>query len=495
VLGHLAHVNKKDMDEKKLPDELHSYQRNDLIGKTGVEALCEPALRGTRGKIERVQGEDAIVAGKEPIAGSDVRLTLDIELQQRIQAAFMQAQLRDTKTGEVKKLPDGTPLDHELLHGAAVVLDINTNEVLAMVSYPTYDENKFDELYASLRDDEVNDPLANRATTSQLEPGSTMKPFCGLAGISQGVIGVNDGIECTGFLVLDGRKIDYGRCWVESRWGKYLRERNMSAAHHPIPSPHVGHDGNPDGFLTYSDALERSCNVYFETVADRLGIERLSDSYRRFGFGRPTGIGIGEAYGRLPSSYHDIVPGLRRSIGFYGGIGQGWIAATPIQMANGAAMIARNGIWMRPRLVLPGADGNLPPLRKGDWQKVPDRVDLNLPPEALAAARLGMFNVVNSPNGTGEGLVKGDFQLEKLGICGKTGTAQAARFSVILRDEKGKPLRINRFDDAFSIRRSKVSQIPKRPGIAERLLTETCNSITRGTSVLRRPIIPGSRLR
>ncbi len=451
LLGHLARVDGDDLKANRKEDELREYLPNDLIGKTGVEALCEPALHGKRGKIDRVLGEETVLASQEPTPGQDVRLTLDIDLQQQIQAAFEGASLRDSN-GKVVETD-------VVLHGAAVVLDVATNQVLAMVSYPTYDLNQLDELYVKLRDDEINDPLRNRATMSQLEPGSTVKLLCGLAGISEGVIGVNEGIECTGFLRLDGHVVPGGgRCWVESKFGKFLRERGMTSAHHPIPFLHVGHDGNPNGFLTYSDALERSCNVYFETVADRLGIERLSNFYEKVGLGRPTGVGIGEAKGRLPKNFPSSVPALRRSMGFFGGIGQGYVAATPIQMANAASMIARDGIWMRPILVMNGPDGKLPPLRDGASQNMLDRIDLHLPPEALAAAKLGMFNVVNGRAGTGKALVAGDKLLQDLMICGKTGTAQAARFSLIVRDGAGKPV----YDEFGHVKREFLE--PSTPG-------------------------------
>lgn len=437
LLGHLAHVDADDLKSNTKVDELRNYLRNDVIGKTGIEALCEPTLRGTRGQIDRALGEDIVLASKEPAPGQDVRLSIDIELQQEIQSAFASARLRNA-LGDVVE-------ESAVLHGAAVVLDVKTNQVLALVSYPTYDQNQFDALYARLRDDEINDPLRNRATMSQLEPGSTVKPLCGMAGISQGVIGINEGIECTGVLRLNGRRLPFGRCWVDSRWGEVLRSKGMSSAHHPIPIPHVGQHGNPDGWLIFVEALERSCNIFFETVADRLGIERLSAWYSMFGLGRPTGIGIGEVKGRLPRDFPLSVPALRRSTGFLGGIGQGCIAVTPIQMANAAAMIARDGIWMRPVLILAGPDGKPPAMHPGPWQNVPDSVDLKLASggrkpltaEALSGARQGMFNVVNADAGTGKALVAGDHALRDLKIAGKTGTAQAARFSVPERDGAG----------------------------------------------------------
>jgi penicillin-binding protein 2 len=441
LLGNVSRVGPEEITAHPSLDDLRAYLPNDLIGRTGVEALCEPALRGTRGRIEKSAGEETVLDNIPPVPGQDVRLTIDIELQQHIQSAFASARLRDS-SGHVVE-------ENALLHGAAVVIDVNTNEIRALVSYPTYDLNRLDELYAKLRTDGLNDPMRNRATMSQLEPGSTIKPLCGLAAITQGVLGVNEGIECTGYLVLDGRRYPFGRCWVASRWEGKI----PSIAHHPVPYPHEGHDGNLDGHLTYSDALERSCNVFFETAADKLGIELLSEWYGKFGLGRPTGIGIPEVSGRLPNRFPMSHPEMRRSTGFFGGIGQGWIGVSPIQMANAAAMIARGGILMRPRLVVPNADGRLPAMspftprtkvyHEGPLtqQGAPDRVDLHLSPAALAAAKDGMFRVVNSKSGTGTALVAGDELLKRAMICGKTGTAQAAPFTYHRRDSAGKEIK------------------------------------------------------
>lgn len=437
VLGNLARVSGEDIskyNKKDKKDPLRDYQPNDLIGRTGVEALCEPALRGTRGQTESTIGDDTILTKSEPLPGQDVRLSIDVELQQQIQEVFASATLRDAKGVAVEQ--------GAVLHGAAVVLKVDTNEVLALVSYPTFDLNRFEELYPRLHDDDVNEPLRNRATMSQLEPGSTVKPLCGLTGVTIGAVGVNEGIECTGYLMLDGRKWRNGRCWVaNSSFTQALIDQGIGVAHHPVPEPHKGHDGNADGFLTFSDGLERSCNVYFETVADRLGIDRLSSGYEKFGLGHPTGIGITEVSGRLPRNCPQPIPSLRRMIGFSAGIGQGYIAATPIQMANATATIARNGIWMRPRLILPNSDGSTAAVREGAYGTSSDRVDLQLPPQALAAAREGMFRVVNGRAGTGKALVAGDKLLQTAMICGKTGTAQASKFMVPVRDESGKIVR------------------------------------------------------
>ena len=437
VLGHLGKVRQEEVD--KGPDKgnpRRAYLPNDDIGRDGLEWLCEPALRGTLGCMTSIYGEESSQTTDPPIPGQTVHTTIDVDLQQDIQSFFASATLHDPKghpdrNGEYPILED-----HAILHGAAILLDVQSNQVLAMVSNPTYDLNHFDERYQKMQDDVIDDPLRDRATESQLEPGSTVKPLVGLSAITAGVMKVNEGIECTGYLVLPvgGRPHAYsrmGRCWVASGFAQLLADHGMTPAHHPIPVPHQGHDGNPDGFLTYSDALERSCNVYFETVADRMGMARLDDWMGRFGLGRRTGIGIEEYMGRVPGGKGSD---NRRPTCFFGGIGQGYVAATPIQMANVAATIARGGIWMRPHLIAPDpSTGKLPPLRAGAMDGE-DSVDLHLDPQALAACRQGMINVVDARAGTGKMA-----HMSNMLIAGKTGTAQAAPFKVLQFDDTGKP--------------------------------------------------------
>jgi penicillin-binding protein 2 len=437
LMGRVSHVNHEDLDaDPEKTDELRQYLPNDEIGRAGLESLCERALRGTKGKIERVLGEQGIVGRTEPVPGRDVRITIDMELQAQVEDAFAHAELIDAK-GNVEQA---------LLHGAAVVIDVPTGEVLAMASYPTYDANAFDEHYAEWNGDQINQPLLNRATMAQLQPGSTVKPMVGLSAITQGLIGVNDGIECTGFLVLGGKMQPVGRCWVAS---KFFQTLQGNVAHHPVPwdAPH------PTGFLTYSDALERSCNVYFETIADRLGLEGLSYWMDKWGLGRQTGVGIPEARGRLPRDYHPVASWDRKYKTWFSGIGQDPVAATPIQMANVAATIARHGIWMRPRLVSDAVareDGIVlprPTTRPGEppATEFADRVDLHLSPEGLAAAKDGMFRVVNSRAGTGTQILFRAPKLAGIAICGKTGTAQAGRFAIKVIDEKtGLPVKDER---------------------------------------------------
>ena len=430
VLGRIATVNDEELKSNPFKnDQRRKYWPSDEIGRSGVEKLCEPALRGTLGAVTNYGSGNSVT--EQPIPGQDVRLSIDIELQREIQQFFADGTIHLSPT---------VIENHAIMHGAAVLIDVKTNEVRALVSYPTFSLNRYDEEFQKYNTDYINEPLRDRATESPHEPGSTVKPLVGLSAITEGAIGVNEGIECTGFLRLPdsrGRMIKYpfGRCWVASMFLKDLGEEGVK--HHQVPdkAKHHGHDGNLDGYLTYSDALERSCNVYFETVASRLGIDRLNTWMIRFGLGRKTGIGIDESGGLVPGDVPVASARERDWTCFAAGMGQGRIAVTPIQMANVAATIARGGMWMRPRLIAPNPETGQMPTTRALNVDGPDRVDLHLSPDAIKACRLGMFNVVNSLGGTGRAA-----HMQQLDVAGKTGTAQASKFTVFERDAAGKPV-------------------------------------------------------
>jgi penicillin-binding protein 2 len=443
VLGRLTRVDADDLKEDPwVGDDLRAYKPSDLIGRGGLEALCEPLLRGSRGRVDEwSSGESEEPSDASPgqaggsreevvdaVPGQDVKTTIDVDLEQDIRSAFNHVNVKREKT------------DPDLfadLHGAAVAIDVATGEVRAMVSAPGFDPNIPDRDIAALNDDDLNKPMFNRATFSMLETGSTIKPVVGIGAITQGVMGINDTIECTGFLTIQGKEVPGGaRCWTLSKFG--FDRSDPRASHHRIPFS----DPHPTGFLTFSDALQRSCNVFFENMGYRLGVDGLSKWMRKFGLGQITGIGIPEVRGRLP----DLIPAkdiAARSVNaLWGGIGQGCVGATPIQMANVAATIARNGIWLRPRLVTDDVSRQLRaiaarhPSTQPSWTNVPDGpVDLQLSPQAVAAAQEGMWRVVNTIAGTGNELFRGDLQ-----ISGKTGTAQATPFSIPIRDRFGREI-------------------------------------------------------
>ncbi|HQY89457.1 MAG TPA: penicillin-binding transpeptidase domain-containing protein, partial [Tepidisphaeraceae bacterium] len=411
VIGYVGAVNAEDLEkDPNKDDDLKRYGINDRIGRDGLEKLVEDRLRGSRGILYFQRGTK-INDAEQDTPGEDVRTTIDIELEGDIEEAFKHVKFYN---------PDKSH-DELSMNGAAVIIDIPTGQVRALVSVPTYDPNRFEADYNQLIADDLNTPLTNRALMTAIEPGSTVKIIVGLGAIKQGLIGVDSTIECTGHLVLEGKTYARPRCWTMSMF---------EAAHHTIPSnaPH------PTGFLTFSDALERSCNIYFEVLGDRLRLDGLAHWMKEFGLGQPTGIGLSEARGAVPK-----VGRYERSESWYAAIGQGPVLATPIQMANVAATIARDGKWMRPTLVV----DNPPDVFDSKGKLIPREIDLHLPKPALAAARRGMTAVVNSPAGTGDSMQRSD-----LLVAAKTGSASATKltryerdqFGNRILDENGKPL-------------------------------------------------------
>lgn len=410
-------------------DELRSYKKTDQIGRGGIEALCEDALRGTRGRVERAGGSEQVISQLDPIPGRDVRLCIDSTLQADLENILDQQ--RTTSIG------DGKTETRQHEHGAAVVIKIDTNEVMALASNPGYDLNDLDVEYSILAQDFINTPLLDRATQMAVEPGSTVKPIVGSGSITSGVMTADSKIRCNGLLVIDGKEQPHNHCWIYDVSVK---------AKLPEPYSHNGVAGDnalPGDMLNISDGIERSCNVVFETIADRMGMSRLMYWYGQFGLGRATGIGIEESPGRLfRPGRDDRSAAMLRPLTWSAGIGEGVVHATPIQMANVAATVARGGMWMRPRLVDESEIGR--PSTQPAAAIGPDSVDLHLSPEAVRAVQDGMFRVVNSRDGSGPYILPqkqyepmADDPLNRIHIAGKTGTAQTAPLTIPQRDAQG----------------------------------------------------------
>jgi penicillin-binding protein 2 len=364
---------------------------HDGTGADGVEAMCEKTLRGSPGELNN---DNTIT---EPVPGGNVQLSIDVDVQTAIEKAFADP--------PALRLLDGTIQKRQDQPGAAVVIDIASGKVLALASYPTYDLNTYDKDYPKLSTDDANAPLLDRATQAY-EPGSTVKPMMALGALHDGLITPQSTIECNGYLVINGKQITSGfRCWTMSEYNK---------THHEVPPS----DPLPTNSLTVVDAIERSCNVFFETVANRMGMVRQRYWYDRFGLGRPTGIGLSESAGHIPNPAH-ISRAQLLEFTWFAGIGQGSVLATPLQMANSIACIARGGIWMRPTLL-------------ADPPSPPEKIDLGFSAEAVAAVKEGMWAVVNKTAGT----IK--VQVDSLTIAGKSGTAQAPVLTIPMRDDKGK---------------------------------------------------------
>jgi penicillin-binding protein 2 len=186
----------------------------------------------------------------------------------------------------------------------------------------------------------------------------------------------------------------------------------------------AGSDPHPDCWLDLTDALERSCNVYFETLGHQLKLEGLAWWFDKFGLGRPTGVGIAEFSGRLPTSYQG--PNRAHSA-WLASIGQGPVSTTAIQMANVAATLGRNGVWVQPTLVA-SQEG-------GAFRQA--RVDLGLSPAALRKTREGLVRVINKRGGTA---YNSGVRRDDLLVAGKTGSAQASPTFVTVRDALGNPV-------------------------------------------------------
>ncbi|HSM69606.1 MAG TPA: penicillin-binding protein 2, partial [Xanthomonadales bacterium] len=253
VLGYVGRLDEADLGRV----ERANYRGTTHIGKTGIERYYETQLHGTSG-LERVETNARgrvlrILERQDPVAGSDLVLSIDAEVQR---AAW------DT-IGERA--------------GAVVAIDPADGSVIAMVSKPAFDANAFvhgisrADYQAIL--DAPDRPLFNRALAGGYEPGSTLKPFIGLAGLELGVIGLDERVYSNGEYFLEGQERPF-RDWKDG-----------------------GH-----GWVEIRQALEESVNTYFYTLALELGIDRIHDYLRQFGFGMPTGIDLpGESSGLLPS--------------------------------------------------------------------------------------------------------------------------------------------------------------------------------------------------
>ncbi len=371
VLGYVGRISKQDLEHLASSN----YAGTAYTGKTGLEKTYEAALHGQVGtrhvEVNAVGRVARVLQQQVPQPGQDLYLHLDSQLQQVALAAF----------GE-----------H---NGAAVALDPNTGGILAMVSKPTYDPNLFVEgishpAYRALRSD-PEQPLYDRALRGQYPPGSTIKPFMGLAGLETGQISNRHRLHCRGSFQLPGHDHKY-RDW--KKWGH--------------------------GVVNLDDAITQSCDVYFYRLAHEMGVDKLSDYLATFGFGKRTGIDLtGEARGILPSrAWKQQARGLPWYPGetIIMGIGQGYFLSTPLQLAAATAAIANGGTYHTPRLVqyqqAPGTDIKQPVAT--DNRHIPIQTLQHW--EDIRAA---MIHVVEHPRGTGKKIQHAGYR-----IAGKTGTAQ-----------------------------------------------------------------------
>lgn len=350
------------------------------VGRAGIEQTQEAVLRGQPGSVEMEVNASGRVIGEidrqEGQQGGDVRLTLDIGLQQQV----------------LDRIGDRV--------ASSVVMDCRNGEILAMVSTPSFDPSLFDSgvsraQWAEWQND-PRTPLVDKAVSGLYPPGSTFKPAVAMAALKSGLVNAHDTVRCPGYYDMGGVRF---HCW-----SKY------------------GH-GNVD----MRAALKFSCDVYFYEIARRIGMERIRDAGNAMGLGVKPGVELPHARaGLIPT------PEWRRRHGFHwnggdtvnAGIGQGFVQVTPLELATYVSRIA-SGRDVQPHL-LRATNEALSPLAALDAAPA-----LDIPPEDLDVIRGGMFDVVNAPRGTAP---KARLDLPGVQMAGKTGSAQVRRVSRWLRE-------------------------------------------------------------
>ena len=384
ALGYVGTISEDDLARL----DKDRYFGTGVIGKTGIERAYEDELLGdsgfrevlvnAEGRLVEVQdGKAAQLRSRQPHAGRDLRLALDIDLQRVAE---------DAMAGR---------------RGAVVAIDPSNGDVLVLASLPSFDPNGFArgisrKDYLALTED-PDQPLFNRVLRGTYPPGSTIKPIMALAGLDYEVIRPQDRIFCPGHYSLPNSR---------HRYRDWKRE---------------GH-----GIVDMRSAVMQSCDIYFYRLANTLGIDRIHDIMTRIGFGAPTGIDIGgERGGIMPSPQwkKTAFTGHSQQVWFPGetvilGIGQGYWSATPLQLATATALLANRGQHFRPRLVRALVDPAT--------GAVEERVPRPLPPielkdrdnwEVIVDA---MVAVTSGPRGTAVRASRG----ASYSIAGKTGTAQ-----------------------------------------------------------------------
>ncbi len=410
LIGNLRQVAAENVDEAqgghpyRRSDgsvDLKGYLPGDRVGRFGIERAAEWRLRGVRGQeiLRRDTGE---THRRPPRPGQDVQLTIDVFLQARMQALMDPAmglmRVQDWHgSRHLPALPHGASMP---LNGAAVVLEVDSGQILAMGYSPSDAAEDAEGEPPPIWPAESDLPGLNRALQAVYPPGSTLKPIVYCIAAGQGVISPDRRFECKGHL-LENRPDKY-RCWGwRPEQGKYHR--------HGVIGPVRG--------------IAESCNIYFYNCGCELGPFRLIEGLQRWGFGRVPGLGLDPAEelpGLLPElgGVNPRGRGVTLENAILMGIGQGPVSATPLQVANAHAALARGGYWTNPVLMM-------------HRQSEQDGLALQLPDRVVANAWQGMYESANTAGGTGYRIDYGGVVEKTLNLTGvtcraKTGTAQTA---------------------------------------------------------------------
>jgi len=403
ILGYASKIGSEEYQKKK--DE---YNQNDIIGKTGIEAVFEKYLKGKNGTKQIDMAVDgtitAEVVEKEAVAGSNVVLTIDSQLQ-KIAEEALKDNIEKIKNGGFGK-------SYDAKGGSCVVMNVKTGEVLAMASYPDYNPQSFADGISNEEWKSYNEnksyPLLNKCIQSAYEPGSIFKMVTAIAGLESGNISLTEKINDTGVYKKYGAE---WKCWYYTDY-------------------HRGH-----GYLNVIGAIEKSCNFFFYETADRMGIDTLDKYATYFGLGRKTGIELpSETAGTLASK--DYVKSIKGSWNpgdtINAAIGQGYNKFTPLQMTKYISMIANGGNNVNVSIVktIQNADGTevskdeineYVKEKLGLTEENNENITLNK--DYVNAVREGMKSVTSGESGTAYVRFK-DFNIK---VGGKTGSAEAGK--------------------------------------------------------------------
>ena len=405
ILGYASKISSEEYQTRK-----EHYSSNDIIGKTGIEYVFEEYLKGKKGTKQIDMAVDGTITAEyiseEAVAGSDVVLTIDANLQGIVERT-LEANINKIASGGFGKVYDARA-------GSCVVMNVNTGEVLAMASYPNYNPDDF---VGGISNDAWNGyisndakPLVNKATQNSYAPGSTFKMITAIAGLESGVINLNTRINDTG--VYTKYKDRPMRCWIHKEAGR-------------------GH-----GWVNVSDAIEKSCNYFFYETADRMGIEQLERFAKYFGLGGKTGIELpGETSGVLAgkenkAKLHTDAPYWTAGDTLNASIGQGDNEFSTLQMAKYISVLANGGKKVDVSIIrtIRNADGS--EVSKEEINKFVNHKlkiqeeqgdDIQINGQYLSSILEGMKSVTSDTGGTAYVRFR-DFNIS---VGGKTGSAEA----------------------------------------------------------------------
>ena len=332
ILGYVQAMSEEDMAKYRPEDENSGYDYDTKVGRDGVEAAFEDWLHGTNGEARVKRTANGTVTStvylEDPVPGNHVYLTIDIQLQEQaeriLETGIYELQIeRNDDNAEAVAEGRLDEVREDIQGGAIVVVDVKTGEPLAIASYPTYDLATIIEDYADLLEADY-DPLFNRALMGAYAPGSTFKPCTAIAGLTENIINTETQIECTGIFTKYESQGYAPACWIYTQMDGQLTH----------------------GYDNVTEALKDSCNIFFYTVADDLGIRKLMEYAEDFGLGESTGIELTETIGNMSNPDNHLnydVDGWVDGDTVQAGIGQSDSMFTPLQIAEYCAAIANGG--------------------------------------------------------------------------------------------------------------------------------------------------------